>query len=98
MTPHKFWLHGKTTYFEKWILPSSVQKHNRRLETHNAIFFTTSKDYALKAAHGSGGLCSASLIDSANVLDMNNCVAEASEQYRLQVAETPHRLQKPTRT
>lgn len=89
MISSKIWLHGRTVYFEQWVLPSSVQTHNRGLESHSAIFFTTGKDYALKAARGSGGLCSASLIESANILDMNNCTAEASEQYRLQVAKKP---------
>lgn len=89
MTSSKLWLHGRTVYFEKWVIPSSIQSHNRGLESHSAIFFTTGKDYALRAARGSGGLCSASLIEGANVLDMNNCKHADSEQYRLQVANKP---------
>lgn len=87
MNSQKIWLHGRRFYFEQWIIPSTVKTHNRGLPTHNAIFFTTGEDYALRAAYGSGGLCSASLIAGANVLDMNNCSPQASEQYRLQVMQ-----------
>lgn len=79
------WLHGTSVYFEQWALPAAAQPHNRGLETHSAIFFTTNREYALRASQGTGGICSAHLIESANVLNMNNCTAEASEQYRLQV-------------
>lgn len=79
------WLHGTSAYFDQWALPAAAQPQNRGFETHSAIFFTTSHDYALRAAQGTGGICSAHLIKDANVLNMNNCTDEASEEYRLQV-------------
>lgn len=52
-----------------------------------AIFLTTNKDYALGAANGSNGICSAELIDGTNVIDMNNCSPSESERYRLHAAK-----------
>lgn len=88
MNSQKIWLHGRRFYFEEWVMPSSQKTHNRGLSTHAAIFFTTGEDYALRAAYGSGGLCSANLKEGAHVLDMTNCSEQASEQYRRQVMKS----------
>jgi len=81
------WLHGTEVYFDKWKLPLGKQPHKSGMESHSAIFFTTSREYALGAANGSEGLCSAELLSSSNILDMNNCTNTESEKYRLQVAQ-----------
>jgi len=80
------WLHGTEVYFDKWKLPLGKQPHKGGMDSHSAIFFTTSREYALSAANGSGGICSAKL-QSANTLDMNNCPNAESERYRMQVAQ-----------
>lgn len=81
------WLHGTSTYFEQWALPTCAQPYNRGFESHSAIFFTTDKNYAMKAACNSDGLCTANLIDSARLLNMNDCAPELAERYRLRVLQ-----------
>lgn len=81
------WIHGTEVYFEKWKLPLGKQLHKGGMESHTAIFFTTSREYALGAANGSGALCSASLTEGSNVLDMNNCSISQSEEYRKQCSK-----------
>lgn len=81
------WLHGTEVYFEEWKLPLGKQPHKGGMESHTAIFFTTSREYALGAANGSGGICSAKLLSSSKILDMNNCSSTESEQYRSQVSK-----------
>lgn len=78
------WIHGTEVYFSKWKLPLGKQPHKGGMASHSAIFLTTSKEYALGAANGSGGLCSASLIKGSNILNMNNCSSSQSEAYRKQ--------------
>jgi hypothetical protein len=81
------WIHGTEVHFNKWKLPLDKQPHKGGMESHTAIFFTTSSTYALGAANGTGGLCSASLIENSNVLDMNNCTSSQSEKYREQCSK-----------
>jgi len=78
------WIHGTEVYFEQWKIPLGKQPHKGGMESHSAIFFTTSKEYALGAANGSGGLCSSSLSKGSNILNMNNCSSSQSEDYRKQ--------------
>jgi hypothetical protein len=78
------WIHGTEVYFSKWMLPLGKQPHKGGMESHSAIFLTTSKEYALGAANGLGGLCTASLIKDSNILNMNNCSSSQSEEYRIE--------------
>lgn len=87
MNSKKIWLHGTAKYFDQWEFSSRTLPHKNGIQSHSAIFFTTNKGYALGASDGTNGLCSAELLDGANVIDMNNCSTADSERYRLQVAK-----------
>ena len=89
MKKDELWLHGTEVYFDSWQLPQGKQTHKHGVNPLSAIFLTTSQEFALDAASSSGGLCSATLINKPNILDMNNCSVEESEQYRLQVLSKP---------
>lgn len=78
------WIHGTEVYFEEWLLPLPKPKHKGGLEAHSALFFTTSREYALGAANHTEGLVSTSIKPDARVLDMENCTTEESEAFRLQ--------------
>lgn len=81
----KIWLHGTAKYFDQWDLSSRKLSHKNGMPSHSAIFFTTNKEYAIGASDGTNGLCTAELLEGANVLDMNKCSTAESERYRLQV-------------
>jgi hypothetical protein len=87
MSSNKIWMHGTQVHFNSWKLPLEKQVHKGDMEPHGGIFFTTSKEYALGAANGSGGLCTAKLKESAKTLNMNNCTGSQSEQYRIQCSK-----------
>ena len=87
MNNKKVWMHGTSKHFSEWNLSSRKLPHKSGIQSHNAIFFTSSKEYALGAADGSKGLCSAELLDGANVIDMNCCSFSDSERYRAQAAK-----------
>lgn len=83
------WIHGTEVHFDKWKLPLNKQPHKGNMKPHTAIFFTTSNEYALGAANGTGGLCSACLLENSNVLNMNTCTSSQSEEYRKQCSRQP---------
>ena len=57
MSVIKKWIHGTEVHFTEWKLPLGKPAHKGGAEAHSAIFFTTSKEYALGSANGSGGIC-----------------------------------------
>jgi uncharacterized protein YbjQ (UPF0145 family) len=98
MKTYKTWMHGTQVYFTNWTLPLGRLKHKGGLDAHSAIFFTTDKEFALGAAQNYGGLCSAQLLPSANVLDMNSCSASESENYRVKCSQKKMGRQSPNIT
>ena len=79
MSNTKKWLHGTEVHFDEWKLPLIEAPHKGKMKPHSAIFFTTSKEYALGAANGTGGLCTSNIKQGTRILNMMNCSSSQSE-------------------